>query len=73
MVACCGSGPYRGLVNCGGKRAKEYFLCSNVNEYVFFDAAHPTERVYEQFAEQAWSVKPSLKGSCNLRELFESN
>ena len=73
MVACCGSGPYRGIFNCGGKRSKEYYLCGNVSEYVFFDSSHPTERVYQQFAEQGWSGKPSFKGSYNLRELFESN
>ncbi|PON45115.1 Lipase [Parasponia andersonii] len=72
MVACCGSGPYRGIFNCGGKRGKECYLCGNVSEYVFFDCCHPTERVYQQFAEQEWSGKPSLKGSYNLRELFES-
>ena len=74
MVACCGSGPYRGILNCGaGKRGKDYYLCSNVSEFVFFDASHATERVYQPFAEQAWSGKPSFRGSYNLKELFKSS
>ncbi|PON62547.1 Lipase [Trema orientale] len=40
-------------------------------EYVFFDSAHPTEKAYQQFAEQAWSAQPSLKGSYNLKELLK--
>ncbi|XP_062087918.1 GDSL esterase/lipase 1-like [Humulus lupulus] len=72
MVACCGSGPYRGIFSCGGKIVKEYYLCGNVSEYVFFDSAHPTERAYQQFAEQAWNGKASLKGSYNLKQLFKS-
>lgn len=36
-MACCGSGPYRGVVNCGGKGSvKEYELCGNPSDYVFF-------------------------------------
>ncbi|CBI35810.3 unnamed protein product, partial [Vitis vinifera] len=32
-TACCGWGPYRGLLSCGGKRTiKEYELCSNVSK-----------------------------------------
>ncbi|GAY60345.1 hypothetical protein CUMW_201280 [Citrus unshiu] len=38
-IACCGSGIYRGP-NCG---IGEFELCSNPNEYLFFDGHHPTE------------------------------
>ncbi|KAK3002346.1 hypothetical protein RJ639_021361, partial [Escallonia herrerae] len=32
--ACCGSGPYRGINSCGGKRGiAEYKLCANATEY----------------------------------------
>ena len=68
-VACCGSGPYRGVFNCG---LKGYNLCDNANERVFFDSVHPSEKVYEQFAKKAWSGELSIKGSYSLRELFES-
>ncbi|KAI8569463.1 hypothetical protein RHMOL_Rhmol02G0281500 [Rhododendron molle] len=70
--ACCGSGQYRGVNSCGGKRGvKEYELCSNPSEYIFFDAAHPTEKGNEQFAQQMWSAAPSIVGPYNLEALFE--
>ncbi|KAG7992190.1 hypothetical protein I3843_02G114900 [Carya illinoinensis] len=54
-MACCGSGPYRGVVNCGGKGSvKEYELCGNPSEYVFFDAGHPSEKAYQQLAKLMW-------------------
>ncbi|XP_060675719.1 GDSL esterase/lipase 1-like [Ziziphus jujuba] len=72
-VACCGSGPYRGILSCGGRRGvTEYYLCDNVNEYVFFDSAHPTERAYKLLAQLAWSGEPSVTGSYNFKALFES-
>jgi len=36
-MACCGTGPYGGISGCGGmKSVKEYELCGNASEYVFF-------------------------------------
>ncbi|XP_034209271.1 GDSL esterase/lipase 2-like [Prunus dulcis] len=71
-VACCGSGPYGGIFNCGGmKISKKYNLCKNVSEYVFFDSSHPTERVYEQFAKKIWSGN-SITAPYNLKALFEN-
>ncbi|KAF7150387.1 hypothetical protein RHSIM_Rhsim02G0226800 [Rhododendron simsii] len=71
--ACCGSGPYRGVRSCGGKRGvKEFELCSNPSEFVFFDSGHPTERLNEQLAQQMWSATtPSIVGRYNLEALFE--
>lgn len=70
--ACCGSGPYRGVNSCGGKRGvKEYELCSNPSEYVFFDFGHPTEKGYEQLAQQMWKATPSIVGPYNLEALFK--
>ncbi|KAF7151733.1 hypothetical protein RHSIM_Rhsim02G0226400 [Rhododendron simsii] len=71
--ACCGSGPYRGVTSCGGKRGvKEFELCSNPSEFVFFDAAHPTERLNEQLAQQMWSATtPRIVGPYNLEALFK--
>ncbi|KAJ1408295.1 SGNH hydrolase superfamily [Sesbania bispinosa] len=55
-AACCGGGPYRGDYSCGGKRGiEEYEVCNNVNEYVFFDALHPTESAANHFANLMWS------------------
>uniref|UniRef100_A0A2N9FUW4 GDSL esterase/lipase 1-like n=1 Tax=Fagus sylvatica TaxID=28930 RepID=A0A2N9FUW4_FAGSY len=72
-IACCGTGPYRGIFSCGGKRSvKEYELCENVSEYVFFDSIHPTEKVNQQFAELMWSGTPNITGPYNLKALFEN-
>lgn len=72
-VACCGSGPYRGILSCGGKRGvTEYELCDNVTEYVFFDSGHSTERLYGQFAKQFWSGPANSTAPYNLKALFES-
>ncbi|KAI4355379.1 hypothetical protein L6164_004159 [Bauhinia variegata] len=71
-VACCGTGPYRGFSSCGGKGAvKEYELCDNPNNYVFFDSAHPTERANQFFAQQMWSGNDSVTVPQNLKTLFE--
>ncbi|KAL6137364.1 hypothetical protein ACLB2K_062656 [Fragaria x ananassa] len=65
-TACCGSGPYRGISSCGGKRGvTDYELCDNVTDYVFFDSVHPTERVYEKASEIWWSQTPNVTGSSN--------
>lgn len=71
-VACCGSGPYRGYYSCGGKRAvKDYELCENPSEYVFFDSTHPTERVNQIVSQLMWSGNQSIIGPYNLKTLFE--
>nr|XP_023879344.1 GDSL esterase/lipase 2-like [Quercus suber] len=71
-IACCGTGPYRGTPSCGGKRSvKEYELCENVNDYVYFDSGHPSEKAYQQFAELIWSGTPNVSGPYNLKTLFE--
>ncbi|KAM6585444.1 hypothetical protein CsatB_012446 [Cannabis sativa] len=75
MVACCGSGPYRGVLSCGGKRGvKEYDLCENPSQYLFFDSGHLTDRAYHQFSIQAWSEGDStFTTPCNLKALFDFN
>ncbi|XP_019462353.1 PREDICTED: GDSL esterase/lipase 1-like [Lupinus angustifolius] len=71
-IGCCGGGPYRGFQSCGGKRSvKEYELCENVEEYVIFDAVHPTEKTYQQIAELMWNGDHNVAGPYNLRELYE--
>ncbi|XP_075646454.1 GDSL esterase/lipase 1-like isoform X2 [Castanea sativa] len=72
-AACCGSGPYRGLPSCGGKRSigSEYEICRKTSDYVFFDAAHPTEKAYQQLSELIWSGAHNVIGPYNLKALFE--
>ncbi|KAF7843663.1 GDSL esterase/lipase 5 [Senna tora] len=71
--ACCGSGPYRGYYSCGGKRAvKDYELCENPNEYLFFDSTHPTQKANEFVSQMIWSGRnQSLTGPYNLKTLFQ--
>ncbi|XP_030490888.2 GDSL esterase/lipase 1 [Cannabis sativa] len=75
MVACCGSGPYRGVLSCGGKRGvKEYDLCENPSQYLFFDSGHLTDRAYHQFSIQAWSEGDStFITPYHLKALFDFN
>lgn len=64
-VARCGSGQYRGIDSCGGKRGvTEYELCDNVSEYVFFDSGHPTERVYQQVSSLMSQDLTLISKSC---------
>lgn len=70
--ACCGSGPYRGVYSCGGMRGeKEYELCENVSDYLFFDSYHPTQVAYQQLAKLMWEGSPIVAGPNNLKSLFE--
>ncbi|XP_050383869.1 GDSL esterase/lipase 2-like [Argentina anserina] len=72
-TACCGSGPFSGINSCGGKRGvTQYELCDKVNDYVFFDADHPTERFYQKVSKFWWSRKPEhTETYFSLKELFE--
>nr|XP_043617077.1 GDSL lipase-like [Erigeron canadensis] len=70
--ACCGSGPFRGINSCGGKRGiKEFELCDNINDYVFFDALHPTEVANRQYAKLFWNGDSNVTTPYNLKTLFQ--
>ncbi|XP_057504786.1 GDSL esterase/lipase 5-like [Actinidia eriantha] len=70
--ACCGTGRFRGTFSCGGKRpVKEFELCEDPNEYVFWDSFHLTERVYKQMADQMWAGSPPAVKAYNLKHLFQ--
>ncbi|XP_027079443.1 GDSL esterase/lipase 2 [Coffea arabica] len=71
-TGCCGGGPYRGDHSCGGKTAiKEYELCDNPQDYLFFDSTHPTQAANEQFAKLMWSGPTKLTGPYNVKSLFQ--
>ncbi|KAL0319479.1 UNVERIFIED_CONTAM: GDSL esterase/lipase 5 [Sesamum angustifolium] len=67
--ACCGIGRFNGIFSCGGKRpVKDFNLCENPSEFVFWDSYHLTEKAYKQMADQMWSIPPTEPNS--LRRLF---
>ncbi|EXC01347.1 GDSL esterase/lipase 1 [Morus notabilis] len=73
-VACCGTGPSRGVFSCGGNReVKEFELCNNASDFLFFDSLHPTEKAYKQVAELIWSGESDIGHTepFNLKALFE--
>ncbi|KAK1358555.1 GDSL esterase/lipase 1-like [Heracleum sosnowskyi] len=70
--ACCGSGPYRGVYSCGGMRGiRDYELCENASEYLFFDSNHPSEVAYQQLAKLMWEGNSSITGPYNLKSFFQ--
>ncbi|WMV34830.1 hypothetical protein MTR67_028215 [Solanum verrucosum] len=70
--ACCGTGPFRGIHSCGGKReVKEYKLCKNVEDYLFFDSAHPSELAYKKYTELLWNGTPDVVAPYNLKSFFK--
>ncbi|GAV61399.1 Lipase_GDSL domain-containing protein [Cephalotus follicularis] len=71
-VGCCGTGEYNGR-NCGGggPGGVEFNLCSDPNEYLFFDGGHTTERANEQLAQLLWDGPPHVTGPYNVKKLFE--
>ncbi|XP_059299439.1 GDSL lipase-like [Lycium ferocissimum] len=71
-TACCGTGPFRGIDTCGGQRqVKEYKLCKNVKDNLFFDSFHPSELAYKQYAELLWNGTPDVVAPYNLKSFFE--
>lgn len=49
---------------------KEFEVCENPKEYVFWDSYHFTERVYEEMAHEMWN-KEASRGTYNLKALFQ--
>ncbi|XP_014515577.1 GDSL esterase/lipase 1 [Vigna radiata var. radiata] len=72
IVACCGGGPFRGDGSCGGKKGiKEYELCNNVNQHLFFDSVHLTDRASQHFGELIWNGNHTVTSPYNLKQLFQ--
>jgi hypothetical protein len=54
---------------------KQFELCENPNEYVFWDSIHLTEKAYRQLADQMWGGgggHPHVLGPYNLMNLFQT-
>nr|GEZ75500.1 GDSL esterase/lipase 1-like [Tanacetum cinerariifolium] len=72
--ACCGTGPFRGIDSCGGKReVKEFELCDNISDYLFFDSNHCTEVANRQYAELFWDGDSSVATPYNLKAFFHAS
>nr|XP_043607574.1 GDSL esterase/lipase At1g71691-like [Erigeron canadensis] len=62
---CCGIGRNRGQITCLPFQAP----CLNRNEYVFWDAFHPTEAVNVLMGKKAFSGTPDLVYPINIQQL----
>lgn len=69
QTACCGSGSYNGDFTCQ-KKGTSFSVCSNPNEYLWFDAAHPTDKANQAFSKEFWSGGSNLVSPYNLQNLF---
>ncbi|MED6137946.1 hypothetical protein PIB30_069782 [Stylosanthes scabra] len=58
-----------GKVACCGNR-KKFEVCKNPSEYVWFDFAHPVEKVNNQIAMLFWSASPNVTAPYNVSQLF---
>ena len=72
QTACCGSGIYNGDFTCQ-KKGFSFSVCSNPNDYLWFDSAHPTDKANQAFSDEFWSGGPDLVAPYNLQDLFASN
>ncbi|KAF2306956.1 hypothetical protein GH714_022737 [Hevea brasiliensis] len=64
--ACCGQGPYNGLGLCTSLSN----LCSNRDEYVFWDPFHPSERVNGYLAQQILNGSTQYMNPMNLSTIL---
>ncbi|KAK0597582.1 hypothetical protein LWI29_026715 [Acer saccharum] len=65
-IACCGKGAYR-AIGCG---IGEYELCSDPNEYLFFNGGHLSEHGYSQVSELLWIGGKNVTAPFNMKQLI---
>lgn len=65
-VACCGQGRYNGIGICNMLSN----LCKNRNEYVFWDAYHPTERANRLIVNQMMTGTVDYMSPMNLSTIL---
>ncbi|KAI4325699.1 hypothetical protein MLD38_031075 [Melastoma candidum] len=74
-VACCGTGEFRGVYSCGGKRiVKDFKLCDDPSQNLFWDSYHPTEAANEVIADRIWNGDPDhlIVRPYSLKQLFST-
>ncbi|KAL0535879.1 hypothetical protein IC582_024806 [Cucumis melo] len=71
-TACCGSDEFRGVYNCGRKDfgSLPYTHCQNLEDHMFFDSFHPTQKVFKQLADEFWSGDVDIVKPLNFKQLF---
>ncbi|KAI4383546.1 hypothetical protein MLD38_009372 [Melastoma candidum] len=62
---CCGSGRYQGEITC----LPLQIPCVDRDEYMFWDAYHPTELVNKIFAERAYAGSPADCYPINVKKM----
>ncbi|WCJ43720.1 GDSL esterase/lipase At5g33370 [Euphorbia peplus] len=65
-IACCGQGPYNGLGLC----TPASNLCPNRDQYVFWDAFHPSERANKYIVQQIINGSPEYMFPMNLSTIL---
>ncbi|BFI39899.1 protein MpLTL2 [Marchantia polymorpha subsp. ruderalis] len=65
--ACCGAGPFNGLIICNPFGN----LCSNRSEYIFWDAFHPTEAFNSQLAHRVMYGPKEDVSPINIQQLLD--
>ncbi|KAL8139217.1 hypothetical protein V2J09_005238 [Rumex salicifolius] len=68
-TACCGTGKYNGAFTCGSPSVK-FNLCTDPTDYLFFDAAHPTDKANGQFSQLFWSGPTTVVSPYTMQALF---
>ncbi|KAK6790699.1 hypothetical protein RDI58_009780 [Solanum bulbocastanum] len=64
--ACCGDGTLGGLLQCG---KEGYKICTNPNEYLFWDYFHPSEHTYNLISKALWNGIHTRIRPINLKTL----
>lgn len=72
QIGCCGSGAYNGDFTCQ-KKDTSFSVCSDPNDYLWFDAAHPTDKANQGFSKEFWSGGANLVSPYNLQNLFAAS
>nr|GLL23170.1 GDSL esterase/lipase At5g33370-like [Ipomoea trifida] len=66
QVACCGQGPYNGMGLC----TPLSHLCTNRDEYAFWDAFHPSEKANRIIVDQMMSGSNTYMHPMNLSTIL---
>lgn len=64
--ACCGIGKYGGFLTC----LRGLKPCENVEDHMYWDAYHPTDKFYPQLVKLIWEKGAPYSIPISLKELF---